>query len=363
MIRLMRLAIGHALRRKAMSLAAIATSAVVAAAVVTLTGDAARQANALLSSLRDPHSRSVVIRSTNPSKPIVGSTARAIASLPGVELAVAFPPAQSVTAPGLHDPNASAGFLALDTLHGNPPIRFTRGRPPAAHEVAVSPGAIAALRITQPLATGIAVADEQVPIVGTFVVDDRGVISDLLANAVVGPAEVTDGYGIVAFLAREPADVATIVSTANLLLTDRNNLTVDYERRAAEIERTVATAGRRNLASIAFSIVLVGALIQLASSLLTAVLQRRENARRRALGFTRYEIIGLGAMQAAILSALGAALGTAAAWARLDAHGAHVQLAQPAATIGLLIILAILASLPGGTAAALQDPARILRVP
>ena len=134
MTRLLRLAVGHAFRRKAMSLAAIAVSAVAAGAIVTLTGDSANQASSLLRTLRDPKSRSFVIRTTSQSKLIPGGVARSLASLPGVELAVAFPPAISVTAPGLRDPNASAGFIRLETLGGNQPIELSSGRLPLARK-------------------------------------------------------------------------------------------------------------------------------------------------------------------------------------------------------------------------------------
>jgi hypothetical protein len=346
-----------------MSFAAIVLSGVAAAAIISLTGDSANQASALLRSLRDPKSRSLVIRSSSQTKPIAGAIARSLATLPGVDRAVAFPTVTAVTARSLHDPNASAGLISLDVLRGEPPMQLTAGRLPDANEVAVSPGAIRALRITSPLATGIARNDQEMPIVGTFTVGDFGSISDLLANAIVGSSTSTNDYAVVALLAREPADVATIVAAANQLLPDRSGLTVDYEPRAAELQRTVASAGRRNLAALALGIVLVAAIVQLASSLLNAILGRRENARRRALGFTRTEIIFLGAIEGSLLSVFGATVGAMAAWGRLAKLGAPVESSQVAATIGLLAILAALAALPGGAAAALQDPARILRVP
>jgi ABC-type antimicrobial peptide transport system permease subunit len=363
MTRLLRLAVGHAFRRKAMSLAAIAVSALAAGAIVTLTGDSANQASSLLRALRDPKSRSLVVRTTNQMKPIPSGVAHSIASLPGVEIAVAFPSAISSTAPGLRDPSASVGYIALETLRGDRPFQITSGRLPNQSEVVVSLGAIRALRMNSPLATGIAYDDKQQPIVGTFEVGDLGAISDLLANAVIGPPQTNADYSTVAFLAHEPADIATIVVAANSLLPDRTSLTVDYEPRAAEIQRTVASSGRRNLAAVAITIVVVSALIQLASSLLNAVLLRRENARRRALGFNRREVVLLGAAEAGLLSLLGATVGVAVACARLASLSAPVEPLQVAATIGLLVTLATLAALPGGTAAALQDPARILRIP
>jgi ABC-type antimicrobial peptide transport system permease subunit len=93
------------------------------------------------------------------------------------------------------------------------------------------------------------------------------------------------------------------------------------------------------------------------------LLQRRENARRRALGFTRTEIVALGIIETALLSTIGATVGISAASARLYRFGTITKPAQVFATFGFLTLLAMLAAIPGSANAALQDPARILRVP
>lgn len=363
MTKLFVLAVQHIRRRVAMSIAAIVLSAVMAAGVVTLIGDATQRANTLLQSLRDSKARSVVLRTSNPDKPVPNGTARALASLPGVELAIAFPPAESVSAPGLYDPNASIGYVTVDTLAGELPLRLTSGREPRFNEVMVSRGAAIALRMTQPLATGVVTVNGVVPIVGTFTLGDAGAISDLLTNTAIGPNRPDSDYSTMVFLAREPADVATITSAVNQLIADRAGMTLDYEPRAAAIERTVANAGRNNVASLALSIVLVGAIIQVASALLNAILQRRENARRRALGYTRRDVVMLGAIEATMLSVVGASLGTGAASLRYVATNVAVQPGQLFATIALLGLLAPIAAIPGATTAAFHDPARILRVP
>jgi putative ABC transport system permease protein len=364
MFRIVRVALGHARRRKAMSLAGIALSALMAGAVGVLIGQASRNANRLLMSLRDPAARSVVLRTSDPAhRPLERPVAQVLAGLPGVELAIALPRALSVTSHGLYDPNASAGYVSVDTLAGTLPLRVIAGRQPAEHEVIISERKARAMRMTQPLATGISTDSFTLPIVGTFTVSDAGAISDTLADLAIGPDLASEPYAMIVLLAREPSDVATIVNVASRLIPDRRFVSVEYEPRAAELERTVARAGATNAASLAAVIVSIGALIQIAVALLMAALQRREIARRRALGYTRSDIVVLTAAEAGFISAAGALLGTVVGTCWLIHIDAPIRADQLVATVGFLVILAVLASIPGAISAALQDPARILRVP
>lgn len=350
------------MRRMAMSFAAIAISAIMAAAIVTLVGDATRQADQLLVALRDPASRSIVLR-TSSEAPIQASTAKVIASLPGVELAVAFQQPQIATTLGLHDSAAAVGYVAIELLAGRLPIRLTAGRKPNSGEVAISTRGAQKLRMTVPLATGITSNRVTLPVVGVFDVEDVGAIGDLLNESIIGPSGSLETFNTVAFLARTPADVAVIVNTVGLLTSAGSGISIDYEPRAEQLERTVADANNQSVSQVALSVVLAGALIQIASAVLNALLQRRETARRRALGFTRPEIVFLGTFEAVLLALIGAAVGAAGATYRLLQLQTTVYPAQLAGTVGFLAALAALAAVPGGMSAAFQDPARILRVP
>jgi hypothetical protein len=279
-------------------------------------------------------------------------------------MAIAFQPARSVTSLGLHDEGAVAGLVVVDVLAGESPILIVAGRAPGKHEAAIAEGAAVMLRMDQPLASSVSISDgTQLPIVGVFDSGDYGAISNLLSTAVVTAADKTEHYGTVAFLAREPSDVATIVEVTNLVVADRRTTNLFYDPRAADVEQTVADSAGGGLAAIALIIVGIGGLVQLASALLNATLQRRENARRRALGFKRWEIMTLLAFQAGIVSFVGGAIGTGSALIRLALNDAPVQASQALATLGLLLCVAVATSLPGGAASVLQDPARILRVP
>jgi len=363
MMRLPRLAAEHAMRRRAMSLTAVMTSLIMAAAIVALTGDATSRADKLLQSLRDPQARSVVIRTSGPDVRLPRSAAMTIAALAGVERAIALFDVESVTSPGLHDPGATAAVAGVDVLTGTEPFLLSSGRMPAAGEVIVPQHTVDALRMTVPLASIVADDRRGYGVVGVFATHRLGAIAATLSNTAVTVGSSDSGYSVLELLVREPADVDTVVSAAQQLLPGRNDITVDAEPRAAELEQTVAAAGTNNLTAIALTIVLVGAAIQLAQAILGAILQRRENARRRALGFSRLEIVSISVIEALILSLVGAALGVSLAIWRLVAVGAPISAGQNAATVGLLAVTSMLAALPGGITSAWQDPARLLRVP
>lgn len=367
---LLGVAVHHAMRHKATSLVAIGISLVASAAVVALIGEATGRANDLLHSLQDARARSLVVRASDPDHTIPLSAARALASMPGVAVAVAVTRAESVTATALHDPNVSVGYLRLVQLRGDSPVGLNGGRSPGPGEVMLSDRAARTLRMDSPLTSGIAATSGELPVVGTFTPLVGGALSDLLDTVAVGPdIGATNAVSIV-MLVREPADVAVMVAAVDRLIPDRKGLSVDYEERAGDIAQTVARAGAGSAGAVAAGIVLAATAIQLATALLTALLQRREHARRRALGFSRSEILTLSAIEAGLLGAVGATLGTALAAARLLSQHTVTQLAaqqlltrQVLATIGLMITLSVLASAPGGVLAAYRDPARILRVP
>lgn len=362
MMRLLRLAAQHATRRRAMSLTAMLTSLIMAAAIVALTGDATARGNDLLQSLRDPEARSIVIRTSGPDVRLSRGVAEAIARLPGVDRAVALFDVSSVTSPALHDPGTSAAMASVDVLRGSDPFRLVRGRLPTGTEVIVPEHTVEILRMVEPLASVITGDRHAFAVVGVFAVEPLGAIDDTLSNTAVSVSTETEGYSVLAMLAREPADVATVLTAVRLLLPRGDTITVDYEARAAELERSIAAAGRDNLAALAIAIVLVGACIQLAQVVLASLLQRREHARRRALGFPRIEIVAITVIEAMLLSAIGTGFGTSLAIWRLAAAGAPIGVAQCAATIGLLALTSLLASLPGAFAAGWQDPARLLRI-
>jgi hypothetical protein len=363
MIRVLQTAIGHAARRKILTLIAIAISTVMAAAIVILTGTATGRANLLVRTLQDAPARSVTIRTNSGTSPALSAVAKYLAALPGVEQAVAATNTESVTAKALHDPNTSIGYLRIDVLTGPSPVRLTSGRNPNPGEVTLSAGGAKMLRVSQPLTAGLANSNTEVPIVGTFDVDGMGPIPDLMRNAAVGAAPESASYATIIVLARQPADVGTIVKAINSLVPDRKTMTLEYEARSADIERLIATSGNQNTAAVSLGIVSVGALVQTMTALLSAILQRRENARRRALGFTRSQIIALTSTESIILALAGAVIGVLLGAIRLNTRQLPISSSQIAATVGLLAILALAASLPGGAAAAWQDPAKILRVP
>ena len=368
-VRLVAVALGHARRRLVLSLAAILVAGVAAGAVVYLIGDSTQRSNNLLSALNSPDVRSVTIRASSDNREqdlLPARTVRNIAMLPGVERALGLSKVRSATTPTVNDNNVAVGYFVGTTLHGNPPYQLTSGQSPKFGEAIASEAAAQRLRLNTPTAGQTRVEGDLIPIVGTYDAPDLGTITELLNTSVLSPAEDNPaGYYLLVLIVQHPADVLTVVNATGLLLREfgTTRYTVEYDDRAAAVESLVSAAGRSGVRSTAIAIVGVGALIEAAVAFINAVLQRREIARRRALGFTRTMVFSTLVIEGGVLSGIGAAVGSLTATLILTRNNAGFNLTQPLATASFVAFIGILATLPGGALAALQDPARILRVP
>lgn len=368
LLRLVAVAVDHARRRWPLALVAAATASLAAGGVVYLIGDSAFRNEALVRSLRSPTVRSITIRA-NGDKPellLPGAAVRNLAQLSGVERAVAFSKVRSATVVGFGDSDVSVGYFAMVTLRGDDPFQLLGGRSPRAEEVVASRSAAAQLRLTQPSAGAVRVGDEILPVVGSYDASGLGGITELLDHSVFTPAPAdAAAYFSLVLLVREPSDVPVVVEAARLLLGPQGveSYTVDFDDRGAATEALVAQAGNSSVRSTAVGIVLVCALIEMIVAFLNALLQRREIARRRALGYSRGQVLGTLLLEGTIVAALGGLGGMAAAMAILSGRGQPVQLGQPLATVAFVTLIAAVSTLPGGALGAFQDPAQILRVP
>ena len=369
LFRLVAIAFGHARRRLVLSIAAALVAAVAAGGVVYLIGDSTRRSDELLMTLNSPGVRSITVRANSdatdaellPSR-LVGD----IAGLPAVDRAVGLSRVQSATTAGVRDAQVSVGYFVAATLKGEPPYELTGGRLPIVGEAITSASAAVRLRLTVPTASETRVDDERVPIVGTFDAPGLGAITDLLDASLLSPAPPdVSGYFVVVLIVHAPADVTPVIDATAELLGEfgSNRYTVEYDARAAEIETLVAASGRSGARSTAIAIMAIGALVEAAVAFVNAVLQRREIARRRALGFTRSMVFGALVIESAVLTGIGASAGAFAAAVVLSTEHVGINLAQPLAAAGFVSLIGVLAALPGGALAAFQDPARILRVP
>lgn len=367
-LRLIAAALGHARRRLAVSMIVVLIAGLASGGVVYLIGDSTQRSNTLLADLNSPNVRSVTIRATSDTEQgrLPDRTVQWISQLSGVDRAVGLSNVQSVSIAGIDDSTVSVGYFTVTTLTGDPPYELTAGRPPSSSEAIASKPAAQRLRLDVPTASQIQLDDNLIPVVGTYQTSELGAISDLLDQSLLTPTPTAPtGYALLVMVARQPADVTAVVDAATRLLTEfgTDRYTVEFDARAAEVETLVASAGRSNVRSTAIGIVAITAVIDAAIAFVTAALQRREIARRRALGFTRTAVFATLVIEGGILSGIGAALGSATAALILSADPAGFDNGQPIAAAGLIALIGIVATIPGGALAAYQDPARILRVP
>lgn len=368
-MRLIAVALGHARRRLVLSFASFLIAGLAAGAVVYLIGDSTQRSNRLLDSLNSPDVRSVTIRANSDNLDedlLPAGTVRHIAMLPGVERALGLSKVQSATTANVADKDVSVGYFVGTPLNGEAPYQLTSGRFAQPGESIASITAADRLRLAVPTASQIRVRDNIVPVVGTFTAPDLGAITNLLNTSVFSPAAAdASGYFVLVLIVRQPSDVVAVVDAARVLLSQFgvNRYTTEYDPRAAEIESLVAAAGRSGARSTALAIVALAGLIEAAVAFMNAVLQRREIARRRALGFTRGMVFGGLVIEGAVLSGVGATIGSLTAAIVLAGNEHGFTFVQPIATAGFLGLIGIIATLPGGALGAFQDPARILRVP
>ncbi|MFA5774704.1 MAG: hypothetical protein WC864_04920 [Ilumatobacteraceae bacterium] len=367
--RLVAVALGHARRRIVLSLASFLIAALAAGAVVYLIGDSSQRSNQLLDTLNSPEVRSITLRANSDTLNgdlLPENIVRNIAMLPGVEQALGLSKVQSASVANVTDDDASVGYFVGAFLNGETRYQLTSGRHPQFGEAVASENAVDRLRLTVPSASQILVRDALVPVVGTFTASSLGAITNLLNTSVFSPAiEDQNGYFILVLIVRQPSDVVAVVEAARILLTEFgvSRYTSEYDPRAAEVELLVAKAGRSGARSTALAIVALAGLIEAAVAFMNAVLQRREIARRRALGFTRGMVFGVLVIEGAALSGVGAAIGSLTATIVLASNKHSLVFGQPIAAACFMALIGVIAALPGGALGAFQDPARILRVP
>lgn len=367
--RILRLALGHARRRPGLSSAALLASLVAAGGLAYIVGDATSRNTQLLQELRTPLARSVLLRATGTTDTadlLDARSVQALASLPGVEHAVGLTPVRSAANAAIPGDDEQIGFFAIDTLAGGAPFALTAGRLPKPDEAILSVTGATRLRASIPLASSITVDQHTLGIVGTYTTPDNGRLTDLLsASAITLAPPDTIGYALVALVVRQPTDIAAIIHTLPIIFSNRlpTDYTVEYDSRLEDIESTVSTAGRQSIQSTALAITAIGAIIQAVVTAINALTQRREIARRRALGATRSHVLATLITESAILSTIGATIGTIAATIVLTDRHAHLPVSLPASAAIFVAITASAAAIPGGLFGAFQDPATILRVP
>jgi putative ABC transport system permease protein len=359
---------GHARRRPGLTTAAVLASALAAGSLTYLVGSATSTSNALLADFNEPDSRSILIRATNtePAGLLDSTSVAALVSLSGIEASVGLSPVSTATNQAIVGADDAIGFFEITPLTGPDPYELITGRSPGPGEALISDSGAARINATIPLASGIDVEGEQFGIVGTYAVKDNSRIAALIASsALTTNATRPSGFALVAITVKAPADLATVIAALPIVFSTRapSDYSAEYDPRLADVQQSISESSKRGVRTTALGVTGAGAVITALVTAINALTQRREIARRRALGATRALTVAVLATETTVLAALGATCGVLAAAGALAVQHEYRAVALAGAAAVLVTSTAALAALPGALFGAYQDPAKTLRVP
>jgi len=333
------------------------------ATVLLTTGRTVGAEQAVLGSIDSAGTRSIIVRA-DADAGLDTSVLDRIAEIEGIEWAGAFGTASDVR---------NAAFPGGTRV----PVRLAWGGDLQALGVPASP----AVPNASAYASELALEQLGMP-------DDVGGVVTTMGDeyAVMGPVDVPDylqfleplvvvpqqrstessPVGVLVVIAERP-DLVTPVASAVLsvlAVDDSSKVNVTTSESLATlralVEGQLGTFGR-NLVIVIFSLT---ALLVAAILYGLVMLRRKDFGRRRALGASQGLIVALLLTQIAVLSAIGATIGSAAAAAGLAASGDPLPGPDFFVAVSLLaIVVGTAAGLAPALAAARRDPLKELRVP
>ncbi len=201
-------------------------------------------------------------------------------------------------------------------------------------------------------------------VVGTFAAS--GALAELEQGVVVRDPDFTGPLASIILQVKNPADVENVAYAVTLLVaaTSPQSVAVDVSddlaRARAAVQGEVGDYGR----SVVLQALAAGVLLSAATVFAGVSARRRDFGRRRALGATRGQLVGLVLVQLAAPTVVGAAVGSlaGATLVRLLTDtwpGWRFPLA-----VGVLTVCgAVLAGTLPAVVAAFRDPVAVLRVP
>jgi len=359
---LLREAIASARSSRVASIVTIVMIAGMCAAVLLTTGRTVGAEQAVISSIDSAGTRSIVIRAEADAG-LQADVLQRIENLDGIAWAGGFGPAVDATnalnVNGVRVPVRLAYGDAFDGLGVAP------GAGIADRSVWGSPLALDQLGLVDDVGSLVTTAGLDYAVVGSLSTPDY--LRFLEPLAIAPQTERPDApLSVLVVIAARPDLVAPVSQAllSVLAVDDPTRVTLSTSESIATlralIEGQLGTFGRELVLAI---FALTGVLVAAILSGLTA-LRRKDFGRRRALGASRGLIVALLLTQMALLSIVGAALGTAGALVALSLIG------DPLPGVPFVVAVAVLATAVGlvaalapALAAATRDPIRELRVP
>ncbi len=337
--------------------------ALISGAVLATTGQTAVQEAAVLSTIDEAGTRTVLVREGSGGPGFDRDALSRIVALSGVESAIGLGQTFDVR----NDARSGGGEpIPTRVVFGGPnaDLVVTRGRWPRSGEATVGDGAIQRLGLVVPSGAVSSVRSEPVAVVGSFV--GAGPFAGLANGVLVGasPGDTTMRLVIVVASAPEEVEALTAAVVEVLAPDNRLSLRIETSEQLASVRQAVqGELGRFSRELVVF--VLAGGLVLTTVTVLSSVtLRRRDFGRRRVLGASRSAIVVLVLTQTAVSAVVGGVVGTVAGLVIVRQLADAVPPWSFVISVGTLALLAALvAAMLPALLAARRDPVRVLRVP
>lgn len=331
-------------------------------AVFLTAGRSAAVESEVLARIDEAGPRLVTVQVLEPSPGIDRSGLGRLSRATGVEWALGLGEAREVSNASLP---GGAKVVARRLLTDAPDIlHVSKGRAPAAGEAIVSESARELLGLAQPSGT-LDDGGRLLPVVGQYGAGHE--IADLERLVLVGAEpRTTERATLVYLLANSTANVPLVTAQLPALsgLDGGEGVNVSTSEELLRVEEAVGGELSRFGRTMALGALGAGLVLMALATALAQSSRRRDHGRRRALGASRTAIVAVAILEVAFPVGAGAALGTAAGGSLVHRLTGHLP--EPSFMVAvpvLVLIIGMVATVVPATAAALQDPVRILRVP
>jgi putative ABC transport system permease protein len=346
----------------------VAVVALAVAAVVGTTGRTEAARRSLLALLEEPSARLIRVTDRSGEANLGPGAISRLSGLPSVAWVVALSPAgplgRNAALAGLRGGNAADAVGTRrywGDLLGGPLVRQVSGRHPRPDEALAGGRAATSLRLADRVGTVDDEAAGPVAVVGSFAA--IAPVEDLGSYALVRAADdASDTIGEIMILVRTSAQVEPLVERLPHLIGAEAPVAIE---RPAELLalRAGLVAEVGDLDAAVLTVSLGSAALLIAAILYGAIEERRrEFGLRRSQGATRSTISALVVIESGVLALVGALVGSIVG--SLGVANQTGLLPDPALTVAvsvLVILAAIVGSLPPAAVAALREPLYVLR--
>lgn len=351
-----------------MSIMTILAVAAMCAAVLLTQGRAVGVREAVADTLDSAGSRTIVVYA-DPSAGVTTDVIGRIAPIDQVAWFGVFGHAADVTSASVPD-GVKVPVRAVYRAPGAPSVRDDElgalGRTPLPGQDAyASAQAMDRLGLVAGFGPVAAIKGGSLGVVGPL---DTPEYLAFMEPLVLVPTEATgaEPVGAVVVVADTAQDVTVLTDTVVSVLgvSDPDSITVTTSRQLAELQAVVGDTLGAFGSTLVLGILVLTALLVGGLLFGLVMMRRKDFGRRRALGASQPLLVALLLVQVALLAAMGAIVGTAAAGTILVVSGDPVAPPRYMLAVALLaVVTAVVGGIAPAVAAARRDPLHELRVP